>query len=62
VRKGLPARSRCETSIDDPNGSWKGRGIWASSGNRTPFHGEGIGKGDVPKLVKLQVRPDPLAH
>jgi hypothetical protein len=36
--------------------------MWASSGNRTPFHGEGIGKGDVPKLVKLQLRPDPLAH
>jgi hypothetical protein len=48
--------------IDDPNGGWKGRGMWASSGNRTPFHGEGIGKGDVPKLVKLQLRPDPLAH
>jgi len=48
--------------IDDPNGGWKGRGMWASSGNRTPFHGEGPGKGDVPKLVKLQLRPDPLAH
>jgi hypothetical protein len=48
--------------IDDPNGGWKGRGVWASSGNRTPFHGEGIGKGDVPKLVKWQLRPDPLAH
>jgi hypothetical protein len=47
--------------IDDPNGGWKGRGVWASSGNRTPFHGEGIGKGDVPKLVKWQLRPDPLA-
>jgi len=48
--------------IDDPNGGWKGRGMWASSGNRTPFHDEGIGKGNVPKLVKLQLRPDPLAH
>ena len=47
--------------IDDPNGGWKGRGVWGSSGNRTPFHGEGIGKGDVPKLVKFQMRPDPLA-
>jgi hypothetical protein len=47
--------------IDDPNGGWKGLGVWASSGNRTPFHGEGIGKGDVPKLVKWQMRPDPLA-
>ena len=35
--------------------------MWASSGNRTPFHVEG-GKGQTPKLVKLQLRPDPLAH
>jgi hypothetical protein len=47
--------------IDDANAGWKGRGVWGSSGNRTPFHGEGIGKGDVPKLVKFQMRPDPLA-
>jgi hypothetical protein len=47
--------------IDAPNGGWKGRGMWASAGNRTPFHVEGIGKGEVPKLVKLQLRPDPLA-
>jgi hypothetical protein len=47
--------------IDDPNAGWKGRGMWASSGNRTPFHDEGVGKGNVPKLVKLQLRPDPLA-
>jgi hypothetical protein len=47
--------------IDDPNGGWKGRGIWATTGNRTPFHGEGIGKGERPKIVKFQVRPDPLA-
>ena len=47
--------------IDDPNGGWKGRGVWGTTGNRTPFHGEGIGKGDVPKLVKFQMRPDPLA-
>ncbi len=47
--------------IDDPNGGWKGRGIWASAGNRTPFHVEG-GKGNRPKVVKIQLRPDPLAH
>jgi hypothetical protein len=47
--------------IDDPNAGWKGRGMWASTGNRTPFHDEGVGKGNVPKLVKLQLRPDPLA-
>jgi len=47
--------------IDDPNGGWKGRGVWASSGNRTPFHVEG-GKGNTPTLTKFQMRPDPLAH
>jgi hypothetical protein len=46
--------------IDDPNAGWKGRGIWATTGNRTPFHDEG-GKGTPPKIVKFQVRPDPLA-
>jgi hypothetical protein len=34
--------------------------VWASSGNRTPFHDEG-GKGNKPLLVKFQLRPDPLA-
>jgi len=47
--------------IDDANAGWKGRGIWASAGNRTPFHVEG-GKGNTPKLTKIQLRPDPLAH
>jgi len=47
--------------IDDANAGWKGRGIWATTGNRTPFHDEGIGKGNTPKLVKFQMRPDPLA-
>ena len=31
------------------------------TGNRTPFHIEG-GKGTQPKVVKFQMRPDPLAH
>jgi len=52
--KGMDGR------IDDPKAGWKGRGIYASSGTRTPFHMEG-GKGTRPKLVKFQVRPDPLA-
>jgi hypothetical protein len=30
-------------------------------GNRTPFHLEG-GKGTLPKVVKFQLRPDPLAR
>jgi hypothetical protein len=46
--------------IDNPNGGWKGRGLWATTGTRTPFHMEG-GKGTKPKVVKFQLRPDPLA-
>jgi hypothetical protein len=47
--------------IDDPNGGWKGRGLWSTTGNRTPFHIEG-GKGTTPKVVHFQLRPDPLAR
>jgi hypothetical protein len=52
--KGLDGR------IDDPNGGWKGRGLWSATGNRAPFHLEG-GKGTLPKVVHFQLRPDPLA-
>ena len=47
--------------IDDPNAGWKGRGLWTTSGTRANFHGEG-GKGAYPKVYKIQMRPDPLAH
>jgi hypothetical protein len=47
--------------IDDPNAGWKGRALWSTDGNRTPFHRE-TSKGTLPKIVKFQVRPDPLAH
>ena len=53
--KGLDGR------IDDPNAGWKGRGIWTTTGTRAPFHMEG-GKGTLPKVVKIQIRPDPLAN
>jgi hypothetical protein len=46
--------------IDDAKAGWKGRGLWSTTGNRTPFHLEG-GKGTRPKVVKFQLRPDPLA-
>ena len=52
--KGLDAR------IDDPNAGWKGRGLWSSSGDRTPWLNE-LGKGARPMAVQIQVRPDPLA-
>jgi hypothetical protein len=50
-----------EGRIDDPRGGWKGRSIWATSSNRTVFHSEG-GKDNRPKVVRFQMRPDPLAR
>jgi hypothetical protein len=47
--------------IDDPKGGWKGRGLWATVSTRAPFHMEG-GKGTTSKVLKVQVRPDPLAR
>ena len=53
--KGLEGR------IDDPAAGWKGRGLWSTYATRTPFHVEG-GKGTTSKVVKFQLRPDPLAR
>src|SRR5580700_3370394 len=52
--KGLDGR------IDDPKIGWKGRGLWTSSGDRTPWHQEG-GLGMTPMAVHFQIRPSPLA-
>ncbi len=49
-----------EGRIDDATADWKGRGIWVTSGDRTPWHKEG-GKGTKPLVVHFQVRPNPLA-
>jgi hypothetical protein len=46
--------------FDDPKAGWKGKGLWTTSANRTPWHLEG-GKGTRGKVVKFQLRPDPLA-
>ena len=46
--------------MDDPAAGWKGRGIWSTVSTRAPFHMEG-GKGTTSKVVKFQLRPDPLA-
>ncbi|MBI4885870.1 MAG: carboxypeptidase regulatory-like domain-containing protein [Acidobacteria bacterium] len=46
--------------IDDPNGGWKGKGLWSTSGTRTMFHLEG-GKENRPKAARFQLRPGPLA-
>jgi hypothetical protein len=47
--------------IDDPGAGWKGKGLWATYSTRAPFHVEG-GKGTTSKVVKFQLRPDPLAR
>ncbi len=52
--KGLDGR------IDDANAGWKGRGLWSTSGDRTPWHHEG-GKGSKPIILHVQIRPNPLA-
>ena len=46
--------------IDDEKAGWKGRGLWAANGDRTPWLIEG-GKGTKPLAAHFQLRPDPLA-
>jgi len=47
--------------IDDPNAGWKGKELWTTTSTRTMFHLE-TGKGTLPKIVRFQLRPDPLAR
>jgi hypothetical protein len=46
--------------IDDPKGGWKGRGLFSTISTRAPFHME-TGKGTTSKVIKFQMRPNPLA-
>jgi hypothetical protein len=46
--------------IDDPNGGWKGRGVWSTVSTRAPFHME-TGRGTTSKVMHFQIRPEPLA-
>ena len=46
--------------IDDPNAGWKGKGLWSTVSTRAPFHME-TGQGTTSKVVRFQLRPDPLA-
>jgi hypothetical protein len=46
--------------IDDPNSGWKSRGLWSTVSTRAPFHME-TGKGTMSKVIRFQLRPDPLA-
>ncbi len=53
--RGLDAR------IDDGNAGWKGRALYSNYGTHFVWHIEG-GKGTKGKLVKFQIRPNPLAR
>jgi hypothetical protein len=46
--------------IDDAKAGWKGRALYSNYGTHFVWHIEG-GKGTKGKIVKFQVRPDPLA-
>ena len=52
--KGMDGR------IDDPRMGWKGKGLWSTWATRAVFHTEG-GTNSMSKVVKFQMRPDPLA-
>ena len=47
--------------IDDANAGWKGRALYANYGTHFVWHIEG-GKGTKGKVVKFQIRPNPLAR
>jgi hypothetical protein len=47
--------------IDDPDAGWKGRGVYANYGPNAAWHIEG-GLGTKSKVVRFQLRPDPLAR
>ncbi len=52
--KGMDGR------IDNPKSGWKGKGVWSAYAGRATNHIEG-GKGTKPKVIKFQLRPNPLA-
>jgi hypothetical protein len=56
---GFFARS-ANGRIDDPKAGWKGRGLWADYASYAGWHIEG-GPGTLPKAIKFQIRPNPLA-
>ena len=53
--KGMDGR------IDDVKGGWKGKALWTTYAGQAMWHKEG-GKGQTSTVVKIQLRPDPLAH
>ena len=48
-----------EGRIDDANGGWKGKGLWTTCATERPSRRR---QGNQPKVVKFQLRPDPLAR
>jgi len=49
--------------IDDPNGGWKGKGVYATYAMQPVWHQEGAEDGTSgPQTVKFQIRPNPLAY
>ncbi len=49
--------------LDNKDGGWKGRGVFATYASQPVWHQEGGDDGlSGPQLVKFQMRPDPLAH
>jgi hypothetical protein len=46
--------------IDDPKGGWKGRAIWTTHAEQSTWHQEG-GTSELPNVIKIQNRPNPLA-
>ena len=53
--RGMDAR------IDNAKAGWKGREMWSVNATATPWHQE-TGEGSFEKVVKFQVRPNPLAE
>jgi hypothetical protein len=47
--------------IDDAKAGWKGKGLWTTHAEQATWHQEG-GKGQMPKVIHIQIRPDPLAR
>jgi hypothetical protein len=56
---GMFARSH-DGRIDNPAAGWKGRAVWTTYATAANWHIEG-GLGQNSKVVKMQLRPNPLA-
>jgi hypothetical protein len=50
-----------DSRVDNTKTGWKGRALWASNNLTPKWHQEG-GEEENEKMVKFQLRPNPLAH